>query len=180
MGVFSTKWAWLQIFRARYARIWTNRTPPIGNPGSAPVIASKSEQTELDALLDDTLAYMVYKNTITDSMPDKLGKSLQGFLETLDSSQNPQSNVVYIDILDEHADTILHTLAVLQDKLQVGTRLKVLGVIGDGKTYDHLHALKIENGADLNWLIPLPGNWNILKNYQQVLMKVYLTLEWEM
>ena len=34
-------------------------------------------------------------------------------------SQMEQSNVVYIDILDEYADnkdTILHTLSVLQDK----------------------------------------------------------------
>ena len=73
----------------------------------------------------------------------------------MDNSQNPQteqSNVVYIDILDEYADnkdTILHNLAVLQDKLQVGTRLKFLGVVGDGKTYNPLHALKIEYGADL-------------------------------
>ena len=80
-----------------------------------------------------------------------------------------QNNVI-IDILDEYADNkdaILHTLAVLQDKLQVGTQLNFLGVAGDGKTYDHLHALKIEYGADLNsvWLIPLPGDWHILKNY---------------
>lgn len=97
----------------------------------------------------------------------------------MDSSQHSQieqSNIVYIDILDEHADnkdTILHTLSVQQDKLQVGTKLNFLGVVGDGKTYDHLHTLKIEYGADLNWLIPLPGDWHILKNYQEVLMKVY-------
>ena len=28
-------------------------------------------------------------------------------------------------------------------------------------------------GADLNWLIPLPGDWHILKNYQEILMNVY-------
>ena len=48
-----------------------------------------------------------------------------------------------------------------------------MGVVGDGKTYDHLHALKIEYGSDLDWLIPLPGDWHILKNYQEVIMKVY-------
>ena len=98
---------------------------------------------------------MVYKNIITDSLPDKVGKSLPGFLETLNSSQDSQteqSNVFYIDIL---LNKILHTLTVLQDKLQAGTQLKFLGVVGHRKTYDHLHTLKIEYGADLNWLIPL-------------------------
>ena len=69
----------------------------------------------------------------------------------------------------------MNALSVLQDKLKVGTKVKFLGVVGDGKTYDHLHlhALKIEYGSDLDWLIPLPGDWHILKNYQEVIMKVY-------
>ena len=56
-------------------------------------------------------------------------------------SQSEQSNVVYTDILDDYADnkdTILHTLSVLRDKLQVGTKLNYLGVVDDRKTYDHL------------------------------------------
>ena len=97
-------------------------------------------------------------------------------MNSSESSLTEQSNIVYIDILDEYADnkdTILHALSVLQDKLQVGTKVNFLGVVGDGKTYFHLHTLKIEYGSDLNWLIPLPGDWHILKNYQEVLMKVY-------
>jgi len=64
-------------------------------------------------------------------------------------------------------------IALLQDKLEVGTKTKYLAVVGDGKTYDHLHALKVEYGQELKWLIPLPGDWHILKNYQEVLFKVY-------
>lgn len=52
-------------------------------------------------------------------------------------------------------------------------KYKYLAVIGDGKTYDHLHTLKVEYGQELNWLIPMPGDWHILKNYQEVLLKVY-------
>ena len=69
--------------------------------------------------------------------------------------------------------TILNSLALLQEKLKIGTSVKYLGVVGDGKTYDHLHSLKVEYGEELNWLIPLPGDWHILKNYQEVIMKVY-------
>ena len=70
------------------------------------------------------------------------------------------SNVIYLDILDKYADnkeTIINTLALLQERLEVGTKLKYLAVVGDGKTYDHLHALKVEYGQ---WLIPLPGDWH--------------------
>ena len=37
--------------------------------------------------------------------------------------------------------TILHALSVLQDRLQVGTNLNFLVVVGDG---NHLYTLKIE------------------------------------
>ena len=55
------------------------------------------------------------------------------------------SNVIYLDIIDEYAnnrDTILNTLALLQERLEIGKSVKYLGVVGDGKTYDHLHSLK--------------------------------------
>ena len=32
--------------------------------------------------------------------------------------------------------------------------------------------LKVEYDKELSWLIPLPGDWHILKNYQEVLLKV--------
>ena len=141
--------------------------------------ATQEEQKQLDVLLDKALAYTVYKNAVTDSLPNEAGKTIQSFLETMNITDSPpteQSNVVYIDILDEYTDnedTILHALSVLQERLQVGTNLNFLGVVGDGKTYGHLHTLKIEYGSDLNWLIPLPGDWHVLKNYQEILMKVY-------
>ena len=159
---------------------FTNWAPPsIKNFTIENFVTNKDEQVHLDTLLDKILAYMAYKNMTMDFLSQKRGKSFQGFLETMESSnisETEQSNVVYIDILDEYADnkdTILHSLSVLQDKLQVGRKLNYLGVVGDGKTYEHLHTLKIEYGADLNWLIPLPGDWHIIKNYQEVLMKVY-------
>lgn len=68
---------------------------------------------------------MLYKNTCAQ-LKDKHGKSLQLFLETLHSpteSEKETSNVVYLDIIDEYADnkdTILHVLAIVQEKLQIG------------------------------------------------------------
>jgi hypothetical protein len=36
--------------------------------------------------------------------------------------------------------------------------------VGDGKSYDHLIKLKNEYGNSLNWVLPYPGDWHILKN----------------
>lgn len=127
----------------------------------------------MDEFFKHAVSYVLYKISITS---EKTGKCFQSFLEHLSTNQQECSNVVYLDILDEYTDnkdTILNSLALLQEKLGVGTSVLHLGVVGDGKTYDHLHSLKVEYGKELNWLIPLPGDWHILKNYQEVIMKVY-------
>lgn len=47
---------------------------------------------------------------------------------------------------------------------------KWLLVVGDAKTYDLLQEIY---GDHFKWLLPFPGDWHILLNYQKVLMKVY-------
>ena len=62
---------------------------------------------QLDVLLDKVLVYAIYKNALTDSLPNETGKTFQSFLEMMnipESSLAEQSNVVYIDILDEYTD----------------------------------------------------------------------------
>ena len=46
-------------------------------------------------------------------------------------------------------------------------------VEGDAKVYDILQSLKFEYGVELKWMIPYPGDWHLLKNYQAALMKSY-------
>ena len=45
--------------------------------------------------------------------------------------------------------------------------------VGDAKTYNHLEILKLDYGNELAWLLPFPGDFHILKNYQPVLSKIY-------
>ena len=45
---------------------------------------------------------------------------------------------------------------------------------GDQDTYNRLQLIKKEYGNDLSWMIPVPGDWHFLKNYQEVLLKIYL------
>ena len=114
---------------------------------------------------------MMYKVSVETNLTDKAGKIYQTFLEMLSTCicmpkcNEESSNVIYLDIINEYADTILNTLALLQERLEVGTKTKYLGVVGDGKTYHHLHALKVEYDKELSWLVPLLGDWHILKKY---------------
>lgn len=86
------------------------------------------------------------------------------------------SNLVYLQILSEKADskvTLRKVLANLQKVFVTGVRLKWLIVVGDAKTYDLLQDLHKMYGTHLKWLIPFPGDWHVLFNYQKVIMKVY-------
>ena len=115
-----------------------------------------TNEREQDNLFEHALTYMLYKISVQENKVGKTGKSFKAFLE---DSSKPTTK-----------DTIINTL---QERLDIGSTCKYMGAIGDGKTYDHLHSLKVEYGEELNWLIPLPGDWHILKNFQEVIMKVY-------
>ena len=56
----------------------------------------------------------------------------------------------------------------------IATKKKQWIVIeGDQVTYRLITSTKLEYGNDLSWLIPFPGDWHVLKNFQEVLQKVY-------
>ena len=48
-----------------------------------------------------------------------------------------------------------------------------LVVEGDAKLYELLQSLKLEYNKELCWLLPFPGDWHMLMNYQAALMKPY-------
>ena len=43
-------------------------------------------------------------------------------------------------------------------------------VVGDAETYD---LLQYQYGESMGWLIPFPGDWHILLNYQKAIMRPY-------
>ncbi len=82
----------------------------------------------------------------------------------------------YLDVLDQNADcrdTIVDVLSHLHQEIHIGESREHLIVTGDAKTYQHLQSLKLDYGEELSWLIPFPGDFHILMNYQPVLSKVY-------
>ena len=46
-------------------------------------------------------------------------------------------------------------------------------VAGDQKLYQNMQRFKRQYGADLEWLLPYPGDGHKLINYQPILMKLY-------
>ena len=60
---------------------------------------------------------------------------------------------------------ILKVLNFLYNVYEVNISINYLKVIGDAKTFELLRKLKDEYGQDLEWLIPYPRDWHILKNF---------------
>ena len=70
-------------------------------------------------------------------------------------------------------NTMSQLLHKLQDEYIIRQRNEMLILEGDAKVYELLQSLKCEYGEELNWVIPYPGDWHLLKNYQLPLMKAY-------
>ena len=87
-----------------------------------------------------------------------------------------KSQFTSLAILDESADskeTVLKVVNILHEKFQVGICTDFVLIVGDGKSYDHLIKLKSEYGSNLDWVLPYPDDWHILKNVLQVFIKIY-------
>ena len=78
-----------------------------------------------------------------------------------------------MDAVADNKATITQLLQSLHQKYIVDRGLDTLVIEGDAKVYEILQSLKFEYGNDLEWVIPYPGDWHLLKNYQLPLMKAY-------
>jgi len=76
-------------------------------------------------------------------------------------------------ILDTRVDMFLSLMLILPHTCRCLFILLMLPAAGDAKTYNHLRSLKKEHSDDLKWLLPMPGDWHTLKNYQPLFMTVY-------
>ena len=93
---------------------------------------------------------------------------------------NPQtiepSNVVYLSVLDAKADSKDTIMQVLQDankRYMKGLKKQHIIKEGDAKVYELIQSLKHEYPEEFHWVLPYPGDWHLLRNFQQVLMKAY-------
>lgn len=131
------------------------------------------EDEHLDHLHTLIFKYMVIKEAKTDELELP---GLSSFISVAYNDCVEQSNVVYVDIVSlpaDSKDTVLRVLNKLHRIFIVEEGIRWLVVVGDAKTYDILQNLRREYGGQLQWMLPLPGDWHLLYNYQKVLLKIY-------
>ena len=131
----------------------------------------------------NTLIIFVNSSSSTWSMAHKEVKTdelelpgLSSFLSAAYNNCVERSNVVYVDIVSlpaDSKDTILRILNKLHHIFIVERTIRWLVVVGDAKTQDILQNLQHQYGGQLQWMLPFPGDWHILYNYQKVLLKIY-------
>ncbi|PIK61676.1 hypothetical protein BSL78_01380 [Apostichopus japonicus] len=139
------------------------------------------EQCAVDQTVSRLIAYATAKHCTCTSEPGfTTGKLVFPDINIICPSPAAvsieRSNVHYIGVLNEHADninTIKEVVETLHEEIVSQQHLEYLVVVGDGKTYAHLVKLKHEHSVELDWMIPFPGDWHVLKNIQPVLMKIY-------
>ena len=105
-----------------------------------------------------------------------LAFSLQQYLDTVEGNlKDTPSNVVYVDVVNKPADSI-HTMYTVMSELRTNESLwkdsQPKPMVGDAKTYNHMVSL-IAAHTDFADIIPFPGDWHLLKNFQPVLMKIF-------
>ena len=102
--------------------------------------------------------------------------NIQEYMGVISPVHTEKSNVVYMQVLDaksESKDTLMTILFDLHQRFIERKGNTHLVLAADAKLYEVLQSLKHEYGEELKWLLPFPGDWHMLKNYQIALMKPY-------
>lgn len=138
---------------------------------------TEMEAAERDSSLNQVFSYITEKHFSNISTEN----SMKGMIEFLHPLSPPaielaKSNIHYMEMINENPDsqeTMLHVsdyiLAELNSSYQGGWVL----LVGDGKTFEHLQAVKKLYEDDMKKLLIFPGDWHTLKNFQPIIMKLY-------
>lgn len=136
---------------------------------------SEREGAEYDNISSQVFAYLTHKCTVIST--EKTLKELNEFLTSMRGFESPkESRIHYMELLNENADsqeTMLHVSDYLLSELHSDIQDGWVILVGDGKTYEHLHGIKELYGEELEKLLIFPGDWHVLKNFQPLLMQMY-------
>lgn len=138
---------------------------------------NEREACEVEKLQSHLFTYVVIKCHSNDETPPHVTSNIKAFMNSCNPKPNPPiSNVHYLALVNENPDsedTLLHISEDLLEKLSHECQNNFVFVVGDGKTYQHLMKIKKKYGCVLEKLLIYPGDWHLLKNFQEVLMKQY-------
>ena len=114
---------------------------------------------------------------VANSDPNQTLINLQTYFSLSNNLSIPEcSSVIYFKVLDQRCDdkqTLLTIISDLYEEFIVPGKKEWVLLEGDQATYERLQSIKAEYGNDFAWMIPFPGDWHFLKNFQEVLVKVY-------
>lgn len=130
----------------------------------------------MDKLHHDIYAYQLQQNIYNKTSDDFFFSNLINYMSITQPLTVEKSNVVYYKVIDaiaDQKDTVLAVLHSLYATYINGKGLDYLIVEGDAKLYDVLQSIKFEYGSEFKWLLPMTGDWHLLKKFQIALMKPY-------
>ena len=139
---------------------------------------SSDEQTIFDEALELCHKYQLQKIFYNKGLKENAQQfsDMIHYLSVTQPVETEKSNIVYYKVLNaiaDQKDTLIYILHDLHSTFVDKRGLPYLLIEGDAKLYVVLQAIKFEYGNEYNWLLPLPGDWHLLKNYQIALMKPY-------
>lgn len=134
------------------------------------------EMVALQELKEELEVYMLQKVAVSSKHPNKNFVNMQDYFLCTRATHTEKSNVFYHNIMDaksDSKDTLVSMLHDLHQNFVQKRGLPYLLVEGDAKLYELLQSLKFEYRDELLWLIPYPGDWHMLMNFQSALLKPY-------
>jgi len=130
-----------------------------------------------EILAREDLLRASFHYVLSKTLAEKTLVDLPSFYGLLHDIPVPEcSQVIYYGVLSQKCDnkeTILSIINQMHVEFIATKQKEWVLLEGDQLTYSIIASVKMEYGNDLSWLIPIPGDWHVLKNFQEVLQKVY-------
>ena len=133
----------------------------------------RDSQHELESEMN---SYIIHRVVFANNSSQHPFLGLQDYCSLIRSTHTEVSKVIYLEVLDAVADckdTMMVVLHNLRTRFIEERKMRWLVLEGDAKLYEVLKNLTFEYGEELNWLIPYPGDFHMLMNYQKALTKPY-------
>ena len=154
----------------------TEHTIALGCTSLRDFLINETENESLQDLQYELLNYMLQKSAVASSNSEHPFVNIQDYFYLTRATHTERSRVAYLEVMDavsDSKDTLLELVHDLYSKLIKDQNREYLVIEGDQKLYEVLQSLKFEYGEALDWVIPIPGDWHMLMNFQSAIMKPY-------
>ena len=140
---------------------------------------SASEKTAIAKLHTEMDTYILQQYTQGCTGGNIPMLNIQDYMTVISPVSSEKSNVVYLQVLDAKSEskaTLMTIISDLHQRFIERQGKRFIALTADAKLYEVLQSLKHEYGEELTWLLPFPGDWHMLKNFQISLLKPYFDM----